>query len=169
MEEGTWRGEGMGGTKNSADKLQWKQRVISNRFMQNGDSLSWPTSTSQPGPTGHSGSWPQSQWQKGLLEKKRQEQLSITNIQSNQLITVAADVRQCLSDAPRNLTCSYVMYFPTNTCILTPDMQHCLTHTLHASRSMHFQGHVNCSHWDRSARQPSLLPVFLEMKLCQRQ
>lgn len=34
---------------------------------------------------------------------------------------------------------------------------------------MYIQGHVNCSRWDRSARQPSLLPVFLELKLCQRQ
>ena len=46
---------------------------------------------------------------------------------------------------------------------------HMCSHTLHNIASMHIQGRVNCSHWDWSATQPSLLPVFLEMKLCQRQ
>lgn len=43
-----------------------------------------------------------------------------------------------------------------------------LSNTLPTNASVHIQGHVDCSRWDRSARQPSLLPVFLEMKLCQR-
>lgn len=35
--------------------------------------------------------------------------------------------------------------------------------------SLHQRGGVNWSHCERRTRQPSLFPVFLEMKLCQRQ
>lgn len=89
----------------------------------------------------------------------------------SQMLSVKLGTEDAHCLTPRGLTYC-VMQVPAHTKTHTHTKHiymHTYTQTQHTSTSMHIQGHVNCNHWDRSARQPSLLPVFLEMKLCQRQ